>query len=399
MHEDKYNFEDFKDIFLTHDEYENITAKFIETIKPYLEENKNKMIVPKGLPEIHSFSTTFGEYKGKQLGLYIIKNSKKVADLDLSDFYLKLDEELIKKEGEKIEWRTNLHIDKYTKQCAEVEFIPMAFEGSFLYETLQTSEHPISDFFFLIHGAVMRIGKIFSEIINEKGFSSSYPRIIKDKDEMNLDQFARETNESDFHVELRFIEKCIFLTNEEEILNTYSESPLETKIGLELIRECIPFLVQYDIKKDFPNTESKKRLISKPDFFIFSPYGQIAIFCDSKKYHDRKKDQSLKDKRIDRKLQKMGIIVLRFTDEEINDNLENCIEEIKEHYLGEEYALSNNDVFLKKIYALQSHKISEWEQKFIDSLAEKLHQDKDISLKEERILNQICGKNMTGASI
>lgn len=392
---DKTVLEDFKKYLLTKEEYEKLSKDFIKKITPFLEKNKKIMFTLKGAPKTYGFSTTFGPYTGKQFALYISKNKekkKKLEKIDLSEFYLKIEKTIFDKEGNRINWRTNRLVDINTKEVIQIEFIPLAFRGSFLVEVLNEYEIPFIDIDMLVRAAVEKVGKLFHSAIFSEGYSSTYPRPITDIENFDINELKKEIEEADFFIELQYIEKSLFLTVEEEIIEKFSESPLEKKIGLDLIKEGIPFLVQYNITKDFPYQKSKGKIISKPDFFILDPFNLIAIFCDSSKYHQRKRDQILKDRRIDRKLQKMGITVLRFTEEEINRNLEGCIEEIKEHYLGKDYALSSREVFMRKLNNIPIDKLSEWEERFVKSLRTRLSVGKDISLNEERILNKILEK-------
>jgi hypothetical protein len=73
-------------------------------------------------------------------------------------------------------------------------------------------------------------------------------------------------------------------------------------------------------------------------------------------------------------------------------NLEGCIEEIKEYYLGKEYSLSTSQVFIRKLSQIDPAKISEWERRFVEALHAKLDEGMSISLKEEKILDQILGR-------
>jgi hypothetical protein len=92
------NFDDISKYFLKKEDLENITKKFAEEFKPFLEKNKDSMLVLKGMPEIHGYSTTYGQYTGKQMALYISKNEKKLEKLkniDLDKFYLEIEKTLI----------------------------------------------------------------------------------------------------------------------------------------------------------------------------------------------------------------------------------------------------------------------------------------------------------------
>lgn len=384
--------DDFEKRFIRKEEYEKIVKKFTESIKLFLEKNESSMLVLKGGQTAYGYSTTFGSYEGKLMSLYLSKNSEKVKNMDLNAFYLNLESELYKKEGNRIDWRTNRLLNLDTNDTVGIEFIPLALRGSFLKEVFQTSETSIPDMSFLVMLGVHQIGKILHEILCKKGFSSTYPRVIKNFDKLETDKISKELKESDFHIEFRYVEKSVFLTAEKEIIEKSSESNMEKSMGLALIKEGIPFIPQYEIKENVAKQKSR-RVISKPDYFIVGSCGCIAIFCDSRKYHNRKKNQLLKDKRINERLQKMGFVVLRFTDKELTLQLEKCIEKIKEYYLGDEYALSKKELFQKKIAEIESQKLSVWEERFIEKLKKILINDTGISSEDEQILNQIHRKH------
>ena len=56
-----------------------------------------------------------------------------------------------------------------------------------------------------------------------------------------------------------------------------------------------------------------------------------------------------RDRRIDRTLQSWNLRVLRFTAKEIYNNIDRCIEEIKETYLGVELTAKPNDLIVRKM--------------------------------------------------
>jgi hypothetical protein len=388
---------DLKEYLISKEEAMKIAQSFHSKVVPFLKKNRKNMLTLKGAPEIYGVSTTFGPYIGKTLGMYISKNSKKseLKSINLRAFYSDVERMLIRKMGNKITWRTNLLVNSSTREPVEVEFIPMSFRGDFFLDVLGKSEAPLIDISELVHAAVIAVGKSLHETISEKGYLSTYPKVIKDIEKESPEQFTKEIEEADFHIDLRFVEKGLFLLIERELLDKFSESSLETKIGLELIKEAIPILIQYEIKADFPKQESTIT-VAKPDFIILDPFKPAAIFCDSYRYHQRKKDQIFKDRRIDRRLQRMGFVVFRFSEEEISRNLKGCIEEIKEYYLGKEYSLSASEVFLRKLAQTDPTQLSEWEKRFVEALHAKLDKGQNISLKEERILNQILDKSHSG---
>jgi len=384
---------DLRKYLLSEERAKKIAQDFRNKMVPFLRKNRKKMFTLKGAPEIHGLSTRFGPYTGRNLALYLSKNPQKneLKKIGLSKFYLEIEKLLLNKVHDKIEWRSNLLINSIKGELVEIEIIPMAFKGVFLLDVLKRGEIPHMDTFQLVHSAVIAFGRLIHEAISKKGYLSTYPRVIKDIEKEDAQSFAKEIEKADFYVELRFIEKSAFVSKESELMEKFSESSLEKKIGLELIKEAIPFIIQYRIKADFPKQKAQ-RVIAKPDFIILTPLEPIAIFCDSRRYHERKKDQILKDRRIDRRLQKMGFAVFRFSEEEIDRNLEGCVEEIKEHYFGKEYSLSPHEVFIRKLENIDLRELSEWERIFAETLKIKLNRGRNISLKEERILHQILKK-------
>jgi very-short-patch-repair endonuclease len=68
-----------------------------------------------------------------------------------------------------------------------------------------------------------------------------------------------------------------------------------------------------------------------PDFYIEIGNKKICIYADGHTYHERTEEQALRDRNIDRELQNLGFIVLRFTGKEIRERMENVIETIKKN--------------------------------------------------------------------
>lgn len=118
------------------------------------------------------------------------------------------------------------------------------------------------------------------------------------------------------------------------------QSPIEKKLGFRLmtkldvnyggyfgggINENFSIIPQEEVYYD----KNKKYVI---DFSIHyqDEYGsfKIAIECDGHEFHERTKEQAAKDRSRDRKLIKMGYIVLRFTGSEINNDVKSCEREV-----------------------------------------------------------------------
>jgi len=386
-----------KEILMNKEEHEKLSRQFFSYCISFLDEHKHDWFPLRGIPKTLALSTTFGSYEATQQALYVSKNEKnkhKLKKTNLRDFYHMIEKIVFSLEGNRIMWRSNLLIDAKTKEVLEVEFIPMAYKGGFLLDVLMESDVPIADFGFLFILSINKTGKIIHDAIAQVGYSSTYPRTLK-KEEIESKEFIknlkREVDEVDFHIESRFIGKSIFLAYEKKLIDKFSESGLEIPIGLGLVKEGIPFLIQYEITESFPLKSSKLQLITAADFFIVGQ-NPIAIFCDSYRYHVKKRKAFIKDRRIDRKLQKMGITVLRFAEEEINNNLEGCVEEIKETFLGKPFALSPIESLTNKIKMIPFDKLSNWERLFLESLENKILKGSKVSLKEEKILNDILKK-------
>ncbi len=62
---------------------------------------------------------------------------------------------------------------------------------------------------------------------------------------------------------------------------------------------------------------------------------RIAIECDGHDYHERTKSQAAKDRSRDRKLQKLGLKVFRFTGSEIHHGPQKCAREVCDLFRAE----------------------------------------------------------------
>ena len=65
------------------------------------------------------------------------------------------------------------------------------------------------------------------------------------------------------------------------------------------------------------------------DFAIFTKGRNIDVECDSDKYHTKKEDVK-RDKQRNNILESLGWAVLRYTEDDIENNLDKCILEVKE---------------------------------------------------------------------
>lgn len=121
---------------------------------------------------------------------------------------------------------------------------------------------------------------------------------------------------------------------------TELQSPLERKLYSKLLDEKFHFEVQYPIntygKKASINDRDQKDLrlkyidlLTQVDFYLPNGKNQICVYTDGHTYHERTEEQAKRDRSIDRKLQELGYVVLRFTGKEINENISMAVNQIR----------------------------------------------------------------------
>jgi hypothetical protein len=112
------------------------------------------------------------------------------------------------------------------------------------------------------------------------------------------------------------------------------DSPLERDLLHELRKSEIKHVMQRRIKKDgtfyeFPETIDFDNILTIPDFYIESEKAKLCIYADGHIYHERTERQALRDRNIDRELQKLGYKVLRYTGQEIRKDCSLVVKNIK----------------------------------------------------------------------
>jgi hypothetical protein len=112
------------------------------------------------------------------------------------------------------------------------------------------------------------------------------------------------------------------------------DSPLEKDLLLELKKSKIDCVMQRRFNKDgsfyeFPQELDFDTLLTIPDFYIETDKEKLCIYADGHTYHERSEKDALRDRNIDRELQKLGFIVLRYTGKEIRSDCEAVVENIK----------------------------------------------------------------------
>ena len=112
------------------------------------------------------------------------------------------------------------------------------------------------------------------------------------------------------------------------------ESPLEQALLKALVRNNITTELQLRVNKDgtishFPEPVEPDKILTLPDFYVETEDKKICIYTDGHTYHERTEYQAVRDRSIDRELQNLGYIVLRYTTSEINQKLDETVENIK----------------------------------------------------------------------
>jgi hypothetical protein len=163
------------------------------------------------------------------------------------------------------------------------------------------------------------------DFLEQKELSSSYPRYIKDLDLEIKDLLQEQNNE--FYIECRPTQKLLYMTSLLKVVKEKCDSPIEFALAKELAINNIPFIQQQEITKSFPYKLEGEHVFTRPDFLLWNDKSPIAIYCDGDEFHKEQEDQ-FRDRNIDRKLQLMGFVVLRYTGSEIYNNVDRCVEEI-----------------------------------------------------------------------
>ncbi|WP_163713758.1 DUF559 domain-containing protein [Mangrovibacterium lignilyticum] len=112
------------------------------------------------------------------------------------------------------------------------------------------------------------------------------------------------------------------------------DSPLERNLLLELRAQEIKPVIQRRINKDgsyyeFPKEIDFDHILTIPDFYVEKEGAKLCVYADGHTYHERTEKQALRDRNIDRELQKLGFKVLRYTGQEIRKDVSLVVENIK----------------------------------------------------------------------
>ena len=86
-----------------------------------------------------------------------------------------------------------------------------------------------------------------------------------------------------------------------------------------------------DVKKIYKTGTVNVTALDGADFYIEKGDTKVCIYADGHTYHERTEEQAQRDRNIDRELQRLGFIVLRYTGNEIRNDCQKVIDNIKEN--------------------------------------------------------------------
>ncbi len=365
----------------------NFLIKKIEKLPDYA------YIVPKPSDEIQAFSTTYGPYKFRSYNLYFSRQNIKMSDKSFSSLFSEIDGELAT--TDLFRFRTNILVDIKTGKIDEMEIIMMGFKKEFVLQALKDIDYPIyndAQFQMVLN---IYLSRMINDLLNARGYTSFYSRIGTISKKTDFDELKKEHEQDQkkqFVIDIRPAQKMLYMTSILSDIEKNCDSPIEVPLCKKLVEESIPFVQHYPVTPSFPETKSNDRIITKPDMLIGNDTKAIAIYCDGHMYHQTTKEQAFRDKNIDRELQKMGFVVLRFTGSEIFNNIERCVEEIKTHYVGEGLSKTPQEVLLTQLYRIDYNLLTEWEKRFYQTMFDYIENDRRLSLKQERIIKRLVDK-------
>jgi very-short-patch-repair endonuclease len=139
-----------------------------------------------------------------------------------------------------------------------------------------------------------------------------------------------------YHKQNKICDNCKYKFIECMTCINVCQSPLEQTLFLALRNENINAELQKRINRNGETFQNiipidKSNILTIPDFYIESNGKRITIYADGHTYHERTENQALRDRNIDRELQNLGFVVLRFTGKEIREKMETVIEIIKKN--------------------------------------------------------------------
>lgn len=161
------------------------------------------------------------------------------------------------------------------------------------------------------------------DVLGYKPIMEKFKCTIKEAQEIRK-KIDRDSDCKDCELKLKECYRCC----------NVCENSLERDLLKALVKNNIEVELQLRINKDntvshFPEPVDPKKILTIPDFYLESDNKKICIYTDGHTYHERTEYQAVRDRSIDRELQNLGYVVLRFTTSEIRNGLSKVIKVIK----------------------------------------------------------------------
>ncbi|MBN2858087.1 MAG: DUF559 domain-containing protein [Candidatus Delongbacteria bacterium] len=112
------------------------------------------------------------------------------------------------------------------------------------------------------------------------------------------------------------------------------QSPLEQLLYIALTNSNIKSELQKRINKDGSSYSKElpinwNTILTVPDFYVESPKKMICVYADGHTYHGTTEEQALRDRKIDRELQDLNFVVLRYPGKQIREDIDTVVADIK----------------------------------------------------------------------
>lgn len=166
----------------------------------------------------------------------------------------------------------------------------------------------------------------FSQIINLFHCTAEEAKKIQNEWSRSTTSFSHLFSCSRCHYKNKACFDCVIVC----------QSPLERQMLIAFLDYGLTPVLQKRINKngecfDYPGEIDKAKILTIPDFYIETKDKKICIYADGQTYHYTDESQGIRDRNIDRELQKLGFVVLRYTGQEIRHNCNSIIDKIKEY--------------------------------------------------------------------
>ena len=339
--------------------------------------------------KMFSISATYGSYNTKKWGLYLKNNNPDLPDNRFTEVINNLEQFIGYKNI--VRHIINEIIDD-KGDLKEFEFLVYAFKKKYVLQALNRVLPTGDNALEIEYGLLTDLAKIMHKFLKFKGITSSFPcRITSEMIQSgNIPDMNKE-----IIIDLRSADKIKVNSNYEKSCLEICQSPIEELLCKKMISKYIPFIQQVVITRDgnlYLRNGPNEDKLTAPDFFIPFPRNMVAIYCDGHEFHNKTPAQVTRDRRIDRILQSWNLRVLRFTAMEINNNIDRCIEEIKETYLGTELTTKPKDLIVKKMLKINPAILSKTQAQFYDSFWQQLKNDIPFTIKQERSIQWMVDK-------